>query len=295
MEATVQVQPYLFTNAVVQLAEERGASVILGSAQKINYTTFHVPDTFDGEVIKIIPNSERVADLQDDISIALSNGDCTTGTRVESVTYIEKSTGQTLTIPATTVVLAAGPWTPSLLPQAPVSAIRAHSITVKPQRELSAYCLFTQIHRSEGNGIESREDNDESKPRSNSAIDESSPYNGNKPGDVADATAAGGRQQIVTPEIYARPNKELYVCGQGDTDVPLPPLSEDVEISAHACQTLADAVACVLANDVQPSVTITSRRACYPGWDGREVEAMLKSQEELNGWMRLNARLVKRD
>jgi glycine/D-amino acid oxidase-like deaminating enzyme len=62
--------------------------------------------------------------------------------------------------------------------------------------------------------------------------------------------------------MYARPNNELYVCGQGHTDVPLPASSEEVEVSMQACQALADTVASVFAHEVLPTV-VTSRRACY--------------------------------
>ncbi|KAL2349684.1 FAD dependent oxidoreductase-domain-containing protein [Cryomyces antarcticus] len=70
-DTTAQVHPYQFTTSMASLAEEKGAKVILGSVTAINQRN----------------------------------------DAVESVTYTDKTTGEKHTIPASDVVIAAGPWT----------------------------------------------------------------------------------------------------------------------------------------------------------------------------------------
>lgn len=114
---TAQVHPYLFTTSIAKLAEEKGAKIVLGKATDIGQGP-------DG---------------------------------VKSVTYIDKATGESNTIPATDVVVAAGPWTRSVLPQIPISATRAHSVVIRPTRPVSAYTLFTNIELPGGKAIVSPE------------------------------------------------------------------------------------------------------------------------------------------
>jgi len=54
------------------------------------------------------------------------------------------------TIPATTVVLAAGAWSPTLVARLPISATRAHSIVVQPlpSVKISPHVIFTEIQLS---------------------------------------------------------------------------------------------------------------------------------------------------
>jgi glycine/D-amino acid oxidase-like deaminating enzyme len=258
-EGTAQVLPYPFTKSMVKLAEQRGAKVIIASAQKINYRSAIGPEGSNGSPHDDTADLEQIADLQEG---TINNSFTNTGSTlpsVESVTYLDKATGETRTIPATTVVLAAGPWTPSLFPEAPISAMRAHSITVKTIKELSPYCLFTDVHVPEDSSSGSEKDDYSSKPGS---VSDANNFSSNISNDLNSATASRSHSRIISPEMYARPNNELYVCGEGDTDVPLPASSEEVEVSMQACQALADTVASVFADEVLPTV-VTSRRACY--------------------------------
>ncbi|KAI9695892.1 MAG: hypothetical protein M1836_006009 [Candelina mexicana] len=106
-ENTAQVHPHLFTNKIASLAEERGAKIILGSAMHVNY------------------NKDRNA--------------------VTSVTYRAKDTSEVSDIQASEVVIAAGPWTTRLLPEAPIKESRNHSIVVRPSKPVSAYVLFPEL------------------------------------------------------------------------------------------------------------------------------------------------------
>ncbi|KAH8119704.1 FAD dependent oxidoreductase [Phellopilus nigrolimitatus] len=110
---TAQVHPYLFTTSMCALAQEKGAQLVLGKATSIAYAA-----RADGG-----KQAREVA----------------------GVSYTDASTGAARTLPASHVLVAAGPWTPALLPQVPISGMRAHSITIRPTRPLSAYALFTEI------------------------------------------------------------------------------------------------------------------------------------------------------
>ncbi|KAL4803303.1 FAD dependent oxidoreductase [Aspergillus unguis] len=183
---TAQVHPYLFTTSIAKLAEEKGAKVILGSVSAID-----------------------------------SKGD-----GVKSVTYEEKETGQTQTIPATDVVVAAGPWTSRVMPEAPISAMRAHSVVIRPTTPASAHTLFTNIEIPAN-------------------FDPSHP----------------SRPTVASPEIYARPDDTVYACGEGDQVVPLPKTSADVEVDPKRIQEIIHQVGSI--SDALRDGEITARQACY--------------------------------
>ncbi|PGH17265.1 hypothetical protein AJ80_04907 [Polytolypa hystricis UAMH7299] len=180
-----QVHPYLFTTAMAQLAEEKGAKTVLGMVTGIEHSR----------------------------------------ESVTSVTYTDKQTGSSESIPATDIIIAAGPWTKRIFPHAPISALRAHSVVVRPTRPVSAYTLFTNIALPKGTSAKSK------------------------------------RPQVVTPEIYARPDGTVYACGEGDTTVTLPKTTEDVEVDQSRCQDIIDAINSV--SDELRDGEVTIRQACY--------------------------------
>ncbi|KAL8741970.1 MAG: hypothetical protein Q9184_008319, partial [Pyrenodesmia sp. 2 TL-2023] len=69
---TAQVHPYHFTTSMAELAKEKGVNIVLGAVSSI--------DTANGEGVR-------------------------------SVTYEDKATEETHTLPATDVIVSAGPWT----------------------------------------------------------------------------------------------------------------------------------------------------------------------------------------
>lgn len=195
---TAQVHPFQFTTAMAELAREKGADVKTGT------------------VVKEIKYS--------------ANGDA-----VEGVTFVDQcKEGQETTIPATDVVVAAGPWTAKILPQAPITAMRAHSVTIRPSRPVSAYALFTQIKL---------------------------PANFGRAGANGHTSSRGWGEQIVSPEIYARPKNEVYACGEGDRLVPLPATTADVEVDERRCQDIVDQVSSI--SDELRDGEVTARQACY--------------------------------
>ncbi|KAJ6134127.1 FAD dependent oxidoreductase [Penicillium sp. IBT 18751x] len=183
---TAQVHPYLFTSSMAKLAQEKGAEIILGHVTNISR-----PDGV-----------------------------------VESVTYTDKESGESRTVPATDVIVAAGPWTQAVLPEAPISGMRAHSVVIKPTRPVSAYALFTNIEI---------------------------PANFNP--------AKKSRPTVAAPEIYARPDDTVYACGEGDKEVPLPKTSAEVEVDPERIQDIIDQVGSV--SDELRDGEVTIRQACY--------------------------------
>lgn len=179
---TAQVHPYQFTTSMASLAEEQGVKITYGSATNIEQE---------------------------------AGG-------VKSVTYKPKDGGEEQTIDADTVILTAGPWTKTVWPAAPISAMRAHSVTIRPSRPVSAYCLFTSIDLPRGNSRKSK---------------------------------------TVTPEIYARPNNEVYACGEGDTIIPLPTSSDLVQVDELRCQDIVDEVMSI--SEELRDGEVTAKQACY--------------------------------
>jgi glycine/D-amino acid oxidase-like deaminating enzyme len=185
---TAQVHPYQFTTAMAELAEQKGAKVVTQAR---------------------VTNIKRTSD------------------KVEAVTYKDEN-GREQTIQTADVVVAAGPWTQRVFPPAPISAMRAHSVTIRPSRPVSAYAIFTEI----------------------------------------ELPKEGTRQaKRVSPEIYARPNNELYACGEGDRMVPLPETTADVETDLSRCEEIVQHVNSISEELRNGEVLV--RQACYlPNVDG---------------------------
>jgi glycine/D-amino acid oxidase-like deaminating enzyme len=127
---TAQVHPYQFTTSMASLATEKGVKIILGSVTDIHYTTASSP--------------MRSSSKKDGSNVAGA---------VSGVTYTCSSTPTSTpcTHPATTLILAAGPWTPTLLPSLPITSNRAHSILIQPspsRSPVSAHALFTSLPSS---------------------------------------------------------------------------------------------------------------------------------------------------
>lgn len=122
--STAQLHPLKFTENLAKLAESKGARIIYGTVEHINCS--NINDTSAS-------------------SAPLAASDDLTQKKVVSVTYVDKITSQPFTIEASTVVLAAGPWSSALLPKIGMRPLRAHSVTIKLQRPVSPYCLFSDI------------------------------------------------------------------------------------------------------------------------------------------------------
>lgn len=187
---TAQVHPYQFTTSMADLAVEAGAKVILGSVQ----------------------NFEKDA-----------NG-------VKSITYEDKSSRSSHTIPATDIILAAGPWTKMVYPQAPIEAMRAHSVVIKA--DVTPYAIFSEIDLPKDFG---RTGGGDVKRRKHGLT--------------------------VSPEMYARPDGTVYACGEGDTLIPLPKSSDLVVCDEDRCQDIVDYVSSI--STPMREGEVLAKQACY--------------------------------
>lgn len=189
---TAQVHPELFTRSMAQLAEEKGVRIVTGA---------------------------RVTAINED-----------TSAQVESVTYTNRD-GKEETLATTDCIVAAGPWTPRLLPGVPVTSSRAHSVVIRTPKPVSAYALFTSIALPAGFHSSSQQ-----KPTK--------------------------KARTVEPEIYARPDGTAYACGPTDSDAPLPLTTADVEVDRARCDDIATQVGAV-SDELGRDGEVLARQACY--------------------------------
>ncbi|KAM7184349.1 FAD dependent oxidoreductase [Rhypophila sp. PSN 637] len=114
---SAQVHPFLLTNALADVAKESGVKIILGHAKAINYTS-----------------SDSL------------------GIHVGSVSYTPQGQPENeMPLPASDIVVAAGPWTSKLLPQVKLLSPKGHSMVIQPSnnRTISPHILFTEIQSPE--------------------------------------------------------------------------------------------------------------------------------------------------
>lgn len=128
---------------------------------------------------------------------------------------------------ATDILVAAGAWTPNLLPSVSLLAPRGHSVIVKPTRPLAPYILFPNI-----------------KPAPDSTIDE-----------------------LLSPDIYPRPADNLYefdtiyASGPDDYEADLPSGTGDVEVVEKKCADVLKAIGSV-SWEIHDGELI-KKQACY--------------------------------
>ena len=215
---SAQVNPFLYTTNMARLAAEKGAQVIIGKATNIKYSA---------------DNDDR------------------------SVTSVEYTTqnGSVERLDATDVIVAAGPWTPRLLPQVQLQAPRGHSVVIKPTQPMSPHVLFPTISPAADSGL----------------------------------------KDLISPEIYPRPADTLYdfetvySAGPDDYEAPLPPNTDEVAIDPQKCDDITQALSSVSPPLWDGQVLV--RQACYKPQiraheDGEEVGPMVGSVPGTRGlWL----------
>lgn len=117
-DTTAQVHPYKFTNFILRKAVEDSKGtleLILGKVDQITYSE----ESGSATGVEYQPTSVKD----------------------------EKSQGETISLAAEQVVLTVGPWTSKILPDCPISGLRAHSITIAPFKDqpVSPYAIFTEF------------------------------------------------------------------------------------------------------------------------------------------------------
>jgi glycine/D-amino acid oxidase-like deaminating enzyme len=147
---------------------------------------------------------------------------------VKAVEYINRVTGLPHTLLGVTdVVVAAGPWTGHLLPQTKVEGLRAHSVVF--EADVTPYAVFTNISLP-ANWIP---------PHRQRRV-----HKGN-----------------VDPEVYARPGREVYACGEPDHTVPLPETADLVEVDEAQCDDMVAYIGTV--STILKAAPVTAKQACY--------------------------------
>ena len=117
-DTTAQVHPYKFTNFILKKAveESKGAlEMILGKVNQITYSE----ESGSATGVEYQPTSVKEDKHQDEI----------------------------INVEADQIVLTVGPWTSKILPDCPISGLRAHSITIAPFKDqpVSPYAIFTEF------------------------------------------------------------------------------------------------------------------------------------------------------
>ena len=142
--------------------------------------------------------------------------------KVVGVDYIDGGTNETIRIGATDVVLAAGAWSRSLLPWLPISGTRAHSVTIRPDRSSTPLAPYVLFTEI--------------------------------------ALKDGRNRKTVEPEIYARPDDEVYACGPGDNS-PLPGSVDEVVVDQEACENIYRDVSSI--SKTLREGKVVGRQACF--------------------------------
>ncbi|TDL16677.1 FAD dependent oxidoreductase [Rickenella mellea] len=187
---TAQVHPYLFTTSMLALAQEKGVKLIKGRATSIQYTE---------------------------------------DSQVSGVNYVD-SNGADGILTADTIILSAGPWTPTLLPQVPIWGHRAHSITILPSQPVSPYFLFTSFTYPVGDA-------------------------------TGTATRTWPGTRTAGPDILTCPNNEVFVCAAREDSEPLPDGTKDVVVDEKVCDQLVKDVG-MMSKPLRDG-EVTMRQACY--------------------------------
>lgn len=116
-DTTAQVHPYKFTNFILKQAIETGSvDLIIGKVSEILF------DETTGHAAGVLYTPSTAQDEA-------------------------KKNAASVTLTGNQVVLAVGPWTSKILPDCPISGLRAHSITILPQdgQMVSPYAIFTEL------------------------------------------------------------------------------------------------------------------------------------------------------
>ncbi|KAK6459114.1 oxidoreductase [Scheffersomyces xylosifermentans] len=117
-DTTAQVHPYKFTNFMLKKAVE-----------------------FSGGAIELIIGKVN------EITYSMETGSATGVTYQPTSIKEEEKNRKPITVLGDQIVLSVGPWTSKILPDCPISGLRAHSITVSPFKDqpVSPYAIFTEF------------------------------------------------------------------------------------------------------------------------------------------------------
>ena len=158
------------------------------------------------------------------------------GNKVDKLEVKDVKSGDSKTIDVDDLVIAAGPWTGSLISRlfpptlfpahlksaSSIDGSRAHSVVIESHKPLSADCLFT------------------------------------------DMTYGPGGRKAGAPELYCRSDGTAYVCG-GSDDVALPEFADEVGFDEEKIAALLEQskVLSPSSLDLDGGATLRAKQACY--------------------------------
>lgn len=156
------------------------------------YAEMGGPGTTDTAQVHPLHFTTSIAELAREGGVDIREGARVTEIRtrkdksaVEGVGYVDRETSEAKSIDdVTDVIVCAGPWTGKVLPRSKVEGLRAHSVVF--EAEVSPYAIFTDISLPSDYVPAHREQKGQRRRHRGS----------------------------VDPEIYARPNNEVYACGE---------------------------------------------------------------------------------
>lgn len=239
------------------------------------YTEMGVPDATETAQVHPFQFTTAIAQLAREGGVDIRLGARVTKinqskTEVHSVEYEDRTPGSAaggqttsrsrIIDGVTDVVVAAGPWTGRLLPRAKVEGLRAHSVVY--DADVSPYAVFTNISLPP-----------EFVPEHRARQGQRRKHRGN-----------------VDPEIYARPGREVYACGEyrspsqhgeracahatsadalhphrasgePDSTVPLPETADGVQVDEAQCDDLLAYIGTV--SPALAAAPVKAKQACY--------------------------------
>jgi len=236
---TAQVHPYQFTNAMAELAREKGVDIRLGAkVTRINHSK-----TGGVQSVEYV---DRRAEFE------AGNGEGQeSGTGLEEVVVVVMDD-------VTDVIVTAGPWTGRLLPKSKVEGLRAHSVVL--EADVSPYAVFTDIQLPSDYVPEHRAKKGQ-KRRHRGHVD---PEVYARPGGEVYAC---GKFSTPRPPLFT-PSPKPYLTsyshislGEPDTSIPLPETADLVQCDTDQCDDLVAYLGTV--SPVLGSAPVRARQACY--------------------------------
>lgn len=192
---------------------------------KAELTDAYTPIAQDGATAQVHPYlfTTSMFELAKERGLTYINGKATAvlhaDGQVTGVQFVDPETKETRSLSATHVIVAAGPWSPLILKHLPISHTRAHSITVRPKEGVT---ISPYVLFTEFNNPQS------------------------------------GRT-LSSPEIYPRPDNEVYACGPGD-DCILPETVDDVVVDQASCDYIYKYI-CSISTELRGG-KVEKRQAC---------------------------------
>lgn len=177
---TAQVHPFHFTTAIAELARAAGVDIRLG-AKVTNIIHHHDTDTDTDTSTTSPPTTTTTTDETE------KDPNKKTKPHTKTVEYQDRhhdNRPRALTR-VTDVIVAAGPWTGTLLPRSKIEGLRAHSVVYAA--DVSPHAVFTDVRLPPDWVPAHRRRRGQKRRRHRGSVD---------------------------PEIYARPFGEVYACGE---------------------------------------------------------------------------------